>query len=769
MKKSFTVIPILMAAFVFCGCDNFMEGTDLRNRIAEEIELANAPLVNVHFEEGKGGNIDPRGKKEIQIKHNYALSYLRDEEYQFTQWQVFLNGKLLTDNESDYVQFEDKWDTTTQVKILQNVSGLKIKPLCYERPVVLSRTPVETSGGSYRDARVIVNFSQPMDESSIYYNSAAEVPDHDSNGLLEVTVNGERKIYGYKKNGVLYFKNIEIINLNTQENLLSHYENPVFETPTRLSISAVRNNEPPKGVQILVTVSKNMCAKGSKAILKTSEVWNYFCNNNTDKDGPVVSSIKMYNKKFNANTFSELEVPTISGNTVLAEDVQNIYLNDNSIRMNINITDSGSGVNSGTMKYRRIYDEKYKKLNTADEEIECPLILTFPINKNNAYVYKTDAEPFEFKFDHNDPDGIYEVYFEFRDVNGNSSNSEEKFYVLKDNTAPDCTYSFESAKNAITLKNNSGNGSDIAKVNVTYKNLTQTTKDQNESIPCTYSGDKFTVSGLQNTSTSFYEMKIDVEDYFGNKSSKTIKVLTKPEGPAISEADFIKKYPAGSDTNTTVRSLFNNYFPGKTRPSTSGNCFASEYLRKPSNLTPLPDLFKNFSVRYYLYNSSNTKIKEFNSANDIKIPDKNVRGTDKYYLSFVVNCEGTNVESERTMFDFKEYCADEFYMWGGFNDGRMYFIFGFTELNSSYKLTKTSWEKFLDRNLTQTNGSGTLVNSSDKNIIYKDRIMYDYTQTPGNSFRYTLLDENGKNMGQIIFTQQSDKSDPNIEFRPGER
>ncbi len=594
-----------------------------------------------------------------------------------------------------------------------------------------------------------------MDESSIYYASETEVPDHDSNGLLEVTVNGERKIYGYKKNGVSYFKNIEIINLNTQENLLSHYENPVFETPTRLSISAVRNNEPPKGVQILVTVSKNMCAKGSKAILKTSEVWNYFCNNNTDKDGPVVSSIKMYNKKFNANTFSDLTVPTISGNTVLAKDIQNIYLNDNSIGMNILITDSGSGVNSGTMKYRRIYDEKYKKLNTAGEEIECPLTLTFPINKNNAYVYKTDDKPFEFKFDQNDPDGIYEVYFEFRDVNGNSSNSEEKFYVLKDNTAPDCTYSFESAKNAITLKNNSGNGSDVAEVNVTYKNLTQTNKDQNISTPCPYSGDKFTVSGLQNTSTSFYEMKIDVEDYFGNKSSKTIKVLTKPEGPAISEANFIKKYPAGEDTNEMVKSLFTRYFPGKTRAVNS--CFAVEYLRKPSDLNPLPDLFKNLSVKYYLYDSSGAKIKEFNSASDIIIPDKNVRGTDKYYLSFVVNCEGTNVESERTMFDFKEYCADEFYMWGGFNGGDMYFIFGFTNLKSSSYLTKTHWEK----ELSGSKSWGDLTEPKE------DRIMYDYTRTPGATFKYTLLDQYGKNMGEITFTQQKDKSDPNIKFLPG--
>lgn len=762
MKKYFAVITTLIAAFVFYGCDNFMEGTDLKNRIDAEIELANAPLVSVYFEEGKGGNIDPRGKKEIKIKHDYALSYLRDEDYQFTQWQVFLNGNLLTDNESDYVQFEDKQDTTTQVKILQNVSGLKIKPLCYERPVVLSRTPVETSGGSYRDARVIVNFSQPMDESSIYYASEAEVPDHDANSLLKVTVRSTEKIYGYKKDGIPYFKNIEIKNLDTQENLLSHYKDPVFESPTRLSISTVKGNEPPKGVQILVTVSKNMCAKDSSAILKTNEVWNYFCNSNTDNEGPTVSKIKLYNKKFTASEFTELSAISISGNSVLAKNMQNIYLNDNSLGMIIDVNDMGSGVNSGSIKYRRIYDEKYKKLDVPGNEKINPLNLSYLVNKNNAHVYESDGVPAKFQFAENDPDGIYEIYFEFTDISGNSSISETPYYVLKDHTAPDCTYTFTSDKNAVTLTNTSGNGSDIATVNVTYTNLTQTNRDQNNSTPCTYSGDKFTVSGLQNTSTSFYEMKIDVEDYFGNKSSKTIKVLTKPEGPAISEANFIKKYPAGKDTNEMVRSLFNYYFPSKTRPSTDGNCFASEYLRIPSNLTPLPDLFKNLSVRYYLYNSSNTKIKEFNSANDIKIPDKNVRGTDKYYLSFVVNCEGTNVESERTMFDFKEYCADEFYMWGGFNGNTMYFIFGFTKPKSSSPLTTTYWEKYTNRELTGSKSTGTLTDPIE------DRIMYDFTQTPGNSFRYTLLDKNGKNMGQIIFTQQSDKSDPNIEFRPGE-
>ncbi len=53
LKKSFTVITILMAAFIFYGCENFMEGTDLRNKIAEEIELANAPLVKVFLKKVK--------------------------------------------------------------------------------------------------------------------------------------------------------------------------------------------------------------------------------------------------------------------------------------------------------------------------------------------------------------------------------------------------------------------------------------------------------------------------------------------------------------------------------------------------------------------------------------------------------------------------------------------------------------------------------------------------------------------------------------------
>lgn len=738
MKKVVSAVILTFSFVFFNSCNNFLNSSELKEKISDQVDAASAPLVPVFFESGKGGDVDPKGIQQIKLKQEFSVSYLKDEDYQFKNWQVFLNDKLLTAQEAGkYVEIDNESNTTTNAKILKNIEGLKIKPLCFERPVVLSKSPVEQTEGSYRDAKIFVNFSQKMDESSIYYESEEEVPSGYSE-LLKVTVEGEEKIYGYKKDGIPYFKNIEIKNLNTEENYLNHFENPVFETPNRLAVSVKKENYLPKTTQVLVTVSKNMCTKENKINLKSNLVWNYFTHGRIDDTGPIINNIELRNKKLNENEYSKLSKNiTFSGSKIKAADVQELYLSNDKIAMYIDISDYGSGPETAYLKYKRIYDETYSEINSGN--LKEKLLSWGFKGKNTASIHEDDKTPGEISLE-DDEDGLYECYFEFKDGNGNSTRSEETYYVLKDKTGPSGTGKMKlaSGKNSVSVTDYSASEEVFSIDSVTYTNKTQCGIDQKITKTLGNAGNSFEITDLQNTSLSVYELDVEATDIFGNEGTSTVTVITQPDAPNV-EITPDNFYYTGINDAISKLPYYEYEIPGRNMKEGHKVPKTVIYGHTINGLTQLS---KNdtYETYYVVYDGDKCIGKGDNQKVTIQTT---TTGLKKYKIAIAAEVNGTVVVGQKKDFDYYETGADLFFVKCvlGSEDINIYLTFGY--VNPKFTFSRTSYKK-------EREGETYL----SKSIESKDTIYYvrDFCTKKSVNFIYWLYDYNSTVTGKFTFT-----------------
>ena len=510
--------------------------------------VSNADVTITQSEKGTK-TISPADKTKVQsfINREYSITFSPDEDYEFIRWELY---DIKTDSSitnGTYVKVDDPAQPSTNYEVTQipdNGIELALRPVVAERPQIISNTP--QNSGILKDSSIQVLFDHDMDEGSIYYSDdeleslIAEVGEEN---LLSSAMS-EGKFYGYKKDGLTYYKNIVLTNNKTGVNLNDKYEEPFFENKRTLTIPAskVEGKVLDHYTQILVTIEKGFFykepiddTKKREITLRGSKKWMYQVNNKTDSDplvflkdnGKDLFELKL-TKDGNSLT-SESSAPEIGNDGSKIKDLnfaQNTQklsneqtITTSSIYLDVILQDvaGGSGPSANfTVYYERIKEKDY--INDGNGEF---------ITGNFSVPYTTVASEdalyngnLELKMP---KDGLYRIWFDFTDRSKNhfyypdgadEENSTIGFYVVKDTTP---------TSEVTQTKIESGSGDTDFKVSweipqdLDYKETVVTVTGAVESTTTVQKGTKeATISGIENG--KIYEIKVSCVDYAGIKT-----------------------------------------------------------------------------------------------------------------------------------------------------------------------------------------------------------------------------------------------------------
>ncbi|MCQ2576108.1 MAG: hypothetical protein MJ162_05130, partial [Treponema sp.] len=159
MKSMKIFFIIFLSLFVFTGCQNFLNGSDLKDELDKAIEIATSSEINVelNLKNNKSGSISPSGVSKVKRLVPFELELSVKNGYSFYEtFTIFekSNGKItLLENPENYIKFEKKAEHNAgtgnityiyDVTILQPLSGFLINPNIVNKnhtvaPVILEK------------------------------------------------------------------------------------------------------------------------------------------------------------------------------------------------------------------------------------------------------------------------------------------------------------------------------------------------------------------------------------------------------------------------------------------------------------------------------------------------------------------------------------------------------------------------------------------------------------------------------------------------------
>ena len=546
----------LSPAATLLGCENFLTATKTKQEIESAISYANASsyVIKVDYPANTGVIKSPAGGEvSKKVTDSFSLSFEAASDYEFLEWSIIDAATNVELEKDKYLVLESmklSSTTCTFVKEPEPELQLCLYAKVAKRPRIIDETPKNDPAGSFRDARIVVMFDQAMDSSSIYY-TADEIQKlkqtqgiGDSAFLKDSTT---ARVYGYEKDGVQVYKNIQIINYNSEKSLLKYYSAPVFQDPRTLVIATDLDNPPPAGSQVLVTLSRNFSydKNGKPVTLKEDSTWTYYTNANRDTDAPIVSTCEIRTKKLSTDALQEL-TDSVSNRPVLYQG--NLYFN-------IEVSDSGSGP-AGYF---------YLNLEKAGQDENPPtytIKVPFKAVTSNTATYQgknyagaggfVDYDGYVIPDVLDDGtalnDGNYKITtLVFEDRNGRSTTKEINTYFYKDTTPPDLfnpgvgrnTAETPTLKLSFYLK---GDNTDIGYVSIKVKESSSAqTWDKItaiEYLPSTHATNQIESVGTQGAKTctiknlaygKTYDIKAVVVDKAGNFVERLFTgIMTRP-------------------------------------------------------------------------------------------------------------------------------------------------------------------------------------------------------------------------------------------------
>lgn len=526
-------IVILAFAMLFSSCEGFMNANETKNQIEDAITYANAPFYSIKVVDSKnhGSIVKPAaGETSKKVTDVFEIRFQTGTDYEFIKWEASSPKLPQGQNIYDYISFEDEKAYETKVRFLKALEDIVITPVTVERAQFISWSPMTT--GVIKNSTIVVLFDHDMDEGSIYY-SKDEVDKlkkdfslEDKDFLPEGAVPGQTKIYGYKKGGETFYKNVSLVNNKTGVNIAHLFDPPVFENKRTMVITTKdKINGIDNFTQVLVTIEKGIFYEfDGKAIeMPGLKRWMYQVSTRTDNEALG------FQKEGGNDLFScKLEGKELEGQTSMPA-VKNLSypkIINNKITLSLDVMlQEGSGgtgpASNFTVNYERVKDSSYTNAGAAVKG-------SFALEYDN---YTSDEALFNDDFEVNLPEeGVYRIWFDFPDRSNNhfywpagsgTENSTEGFYISKDTTPV-------AKPSSVTISSDKS---------TTYKMswADSSAADYKEAIISTGKGEPVTIQkgiktvDLQNiTSGNSYTVSIVFKDYAGNSSEAYVvpKFLT---------------------------------------------------------------------------------------------------------------------------------------------------------------------------------------------------------------------------------------------------
>lgn len=456
-----------------------------------------------------------------------------------------VDGQLDETGEYVYIESPETIDTKAIFNKRAEEDGIiYIIPVCEQNPSVLGKTPGEDASDVYNDSSIRVVFSDNMDESSIYYT------EQELQGLGNVTYlsssSDSSKIYGYEKDGLQYYKNIQIKNRNNNDiSILDYFDEPEFIAPDTLLIPTKKGKTISPYTQLSVSLSPSfmkITEDDYKVPMGQTESWLYTVGNKTDDVAPdllldVWAMESVFKNRSNVSqskweeSWTKFTDSTVSGYGSFTDAA--IYVRDRKLKLSATISDSGSGVASLRVV---LYQAQYSFVGNTKYNFLVPVTGSGATATFGEYTNTHDlAKASEFSINVND--GYYALRFIAVDNNGNTKKSNY-YYILIDNTNPatDAPTSVISTTNTIKINQKSAGISSnlyyqIKNDEGTYGAPVKITTN-NQTIPSLIAGTNYTI-------------KLFETDEFGNSSNA--QIFSKHTAPAASESNTVS-YADGTAT-----------------------------------------------------------------------------------------------------------------------------------------------------------------------------------------------------------------------------
>ncbi len=158
-KSDVKTLLLFMVMVLFISCENFLDGSSLKESIERDINYASAgyAAVTIYSVNSATESISPANgsyTNKYKSSDKIDLSFTPTSRYQFIKWVA---------EPEDSVSFSDARLLVTTAEIRKIEAPITIKPLVYERSMI-SVAP-ENVVENPRNSAIVISFSTPMDIS----------------------------------------------------------------------------------------------------------------------------------------------------------------------------------------------------------------------------------------------------------------------------------------------------------------------------------------------------------------------------------------------------------------------------------------------------------------------------------------------------------------------------------------------------------------------------------------------------------------------------
>lgn len=245
MKKLFFKLSFfaITCSIFLTSCENFFNGSLVREELEEAIEYANAQYADITINSLTAatetilpsvGNYNTKYKR----TDSFGLSFKPTEKYQFAKWVA---------SPAESVAFDNEYSLTPTVTVLSVESPISIEPQVYIRPTV-SITPKNGSAVE-KNNPVIITFSHPVEATA--------------EDLNKITI---------MSGGISYTENFSAPSLSDDKKVITY---------TAKEDNLISFSENTKDITITVPSSYYYLADGTKVYMEKDVNYTYTVNNQT--------------------------------------------------------------------------------------------------------------------------------------------------------------------------------------------------------------------------------------------------------------------------------------------------------------------------------------------------------------------------------------------------------------------------------------------------------------------------------------------------------
>lgn len=290
MKKNFkftyTFLVLtcgMLICSLFSSCDNFLRTGDVREKMiaAREFEEAKTCKVLIKADAEKGDFLSA-GEKNLKVGYDTQIQFtVKKKDYVFKGFEA-VNVNNPEQSLAKYVTFtpvsqnEEYGIYKYNVKLLDSVSNLLIRPVCVARPKIEQITPELESSGCEQNTPIQITFNKPVNPQS--------------------------------------FGDFSCIQIFANDNLAEYFETPVFSSDNKTLYIAVNPDKqiiPPNGpkttldIEVIYDFTQALDEDG--VTLTEQGSYTYKINNDMSAQKKVVVMVKSVAEEGEFNSSVEKE------------------------------------------------------------------------------------------------------------------------------------------------------------------------------------------------------------------------------------------------------------------------------------------------------------------------------------------------------------------------------------------------------------------------------------------------------------------------------